>query len=167
MQARTAPPFVATPPAPQEGPEPSGFIADAIESCHQRGLNLTPIRRRVLEVVAASDGPVSAYAIIHRLSDIKLLAPPTVYRALEFLVEAGFVRHLALRKAFVCRARLEPEPLAILVCTGCGSVAEGASELIRRTVAQLAEAIGFEASGQAIEIQGRCAACRVDAGSCG
>ena len=165
MQARTATPSPTTPPAPGAGHGPSGFIAKVVESCYQRGLNLTPIRRRVLEVVAASDGPVSAYAIIHRLSNTKLLAPPTVYRALEFLVEAGFVRHLALRKAFVCSSLAETEPMALLVCTGCGSVAESASELIRRTVALLTESSGFEASDQAIEIQGRCASCRVGTGS--
>ena len=165
MQPRTASLSSPATSAPQEGPGPSGFIADAVESCHRRGLNLTPIRRRVLEVVAASDGPVSAYAIIHRLSGTKLLAPPTIYRALEFLVEAGFVRHLALRKAFVCRSLADAEPMAVLICTGCGSVAESASELIRRTVTLLTEASGFEASNQAIEIQGRCATCRVGAAS--
>jgi hypothetical protein len=80
----------------------SEFVAEAAESCRQRGLNLTPIRRRVLEVVAASTVPVPAYAIVYQLSDTKLVAPPTIYRALEFLIEAGFVRHLALRRAYIC-----------------------------------------------------------------
>lgn len=140
----------------------SDFIAEAAESCRRRGLNLTPIRRRVLEVVAASTVPVPAYAIVYQLSETKLVAPPTIYRALEFLIDAGFVRHLALRRAYVCR----PQPVgaslvAVLMCTTCGSVSESASEPIRQTVADLAETTGFEPRSRSIEIEGQCATCRV------
>lgn len=120
---------------------------------------MTPIRRRVLEVVAASPTPIAAYAIIHRLSDTKLLAPPTVYRALEFLVEAGFVRHLATRKAFVRCARLDVPVAAVLTCTACGNASEVTSKRIRAALVRFASATGFTPHGRPIEIEGRCATC--------
>lgn len=120
---------------------------------------MTPIRRRVLEVVAASPTPLAAYAIIHRLSGAKLLGPPTVYRALDFLVEAGFVRHLALRKAFVLCARPDEPFVAVLTCTTCGDTSETGSEEVRAAIAQFASATGFASHGRAIEIEGRCASC--------
>jgi Fur family transcriptional regulator, zinc uptake regulator len=139
----------------------SEFVAEAAESCRQRGLNLTPIRRRVLEVVAASTVPVPAYAIVYQLSDTKLVAPPTIYRALEFLIEAGFVRHLALCRAYICCTQPVGGPLvAVLMCTTCGVVSESVSEPIRQTVADLAETTGFEPRSRTIEIEGQCAACR-------
>ncbi|TXN00401.1 transcriptional repressor [Methylobacterium sp. WL64] len=144
---------------PRTVDELSSFVAAAAESCRCRGLNMTPIRRRVLEVVAASPVPLAAYAIIHRLSDTKLLGPPTVYRALEFLVEAGFVRHLALRKAFVLCARPGEPFVAVLTCTDCGDTSEVTSEEVRAAMVRFASATGFAPHGRAIEIEGRCATC--------
>jgi Fur family transcriptional regulator, zinc uptake regulator len=138
----------------------SAIVVEAVESCQRRGLNLTPIRRRVLEVVAASPAPVSAYAIIHQLSNTKLLGPPTVYRALDFLIAAGFIRHLALRKAYV-RCKWPGQPfVTLLTCSTCGDTNEVASEQMRSAVAQLAMTTGFTPHGGAIEIEGCCAACR-------
>ena len=139
--------------------EPLSFVAAAAENCRNRGLNMTPIRRRVLEVVAASPVPIAAYAIIHQLSGTKLLGPPTVYRALEFLVEAGFVPHLALRKAFVLCTRPDEPFVAVLTCTACGDTIEVASEEVRAAMARFASSTGFTPHGRAIEIEGWCASC--------
>lgn len=124
---------------------------------------MTPIRRRVLEVVAASPTPIAAYAIIHRLSGTKLLAPPTVYRALEFLIEAGFVRHLALRKAFVLCARPDAPFVALLSCTACGDTWEVTSEEVGTAITRFASSTGFTPRDRAIELEGRCATCSGDA----
>ncbi len=139
--------------------EPASFVIAAVESCRRRGLNLTPIRRRVLEVVAASPTPLAAYAIIHRLSGTKLLGPPTIYRALEFLIEAGFVRHLARRKAFVLCARPNEPFVAVLACTACGDTTEVTSEEVRTALARVAASTGFVPHCCALEIDGRCATC--------
>lgn len=144
--------------APEEGC--AAFVEAAIESCGRRGLNLTPIRRSVLEVVAESSVPVSAYAIIHRLSGTKLIAPPTVYRALEFLIDAGLVRHLALRKAYV-RCELQPgtQVSAVLLCNACGAVSEAISPEMTETIGRLAAAAGFVPGEGVVEIEGHCAIC--------
>ena len=68
-------------------------VASAVALCGRQGLNLTPVRRRVLEIVWRSHGPIGAYQILAELSkEREKAAPPTVYRALEFLVDAGLVR---------------------------------------------------------------------------
>src|SRR5450432_881931 len=70
--------------------------------CAERGMQITPLRRASLEVLARSDGPVGAYAIMDELSRVqqRSVAPPTVYRTLEFLVENGFVVKIESRNAF-------------------------------------------------------------------
>jgi Fur family transcriptional regulator, zinc uptake regulator len=155
QDVRPASPFTGT----RSVDELSSFVTAAVESCRSRGLNMTPNRRRVLEVVAASSTPLAAYAIIHRLSGTKLLGPPTVYRALEFLIEAGLVRYLALRKAFVLCSRPDESFVTVLTCTACGDTSEKPSEEVWAAIAQFASATGFAPHGRAIEIEGRCASC--------
>ncbi len=66
----------------------------AQEICLKKGARLTPIRQRVLELVWGSHKPVGAYEILDEIkSEHKSSAPPTVYRALDFLMEHGFAFH--------------------------------------------------------------------------
>ena len=73
----------------------------AANLCEQRGLNLTPIRRRVLEIVWRSHEPIGAYQILAELAKERdKAAPPTVYRALDFLIDAGLVHRIESLNAF-------------------------------------------------------------------
>ena len=74
-------------------------IVDALQRaealCEQRNVRLTPIRRRVLELVWHSHAPIGAYAILDQLKTTdRSAAPPTVHRALDFLLEHGLVHRL-------------------------------------------------------------------------
>ena len=75
------------------------FIAIVERACKAKGLRLTEIRKRVLQLVAAEDKPVKAYDLLSQLGDERgrSTAPPTVYRALEFLLEHGFVDQIVPR----------------------------------------------------------------------
>ena len=79
-------------------------IADALDAaeraCSEEGLRFTPLRRRVLEIVWSRHAPIGAYDILEEMREgSRAAAPPTVYRALEFLVEHGFVkRSKAIRR---------------------------------------------------------------------
>jgi Fur family zinc uptake transcriptional regulator len=65
-------------------------VAAAERLCEAKGLRFTPLRRRVLELVWSSHKPVGAYALLDSLRTEELgSAPPTVYRALDFLIENG------------------------------------------------------------------------------
>ena len=70
-------------------------LSSAEDLCSKRGVRLTAIRKRVLELVWASHQPLGAYAILDKLTaEGHKPAPPTVYRALEFLLEQGLIHML-------------------------------------------------------------------------
>lgn len=130
--------------------------------CRRRGLRFTAIRQRVLELVWNSHKPVGAYDILDQLTrDGKKAAPPTVYRALEFLIEADLVHRLDSLNAFVgCPDPSSSHTGQFLICRGCQSVTELDDADINRLVEQKASDLGFSAVHQMLEIQGLCADCR-------
>lgn len=128
----------------------------------ERGVAFTPMRRRVLETLAAAQGPVTAYDLADRLSTERRVAPVQIYRALEFLIEAGVVHRLATRSAFVACAHehARGETTVFLVCGQCGTVAEVASPAVGRGLKGTAAASDFEPHHPVVEVEGRCATCR-------
>ena len=78
-------------------------LAEAEALCAKQGTRLTTLRKRVLELVWASHKPLGAYDILGVLSeeDGRRAAPPTVYRALDFLLENGLVHRIASLNAFI------------------------------------------------------------------
>lgn len=131
----------------------------------QRGLRLTPTRARVLEIVAESHRPVGAYDILQRLSDERgRAAPPTVYRALAFLVEQGLAHRIDSLNAFV--ACFDPESshaAGFLICDTCRSVTEMADTSLDAAIQASVTAQGFKPARTVVEISGTCAACAAKA----
>ena len=100
---------------------------EAAESlCAKRGERLTPVRRRVLELVLTADGPVKAYDLLEALKPGPGSAkPPTVYRALDFLMGLGLVHKVEALNAFVGCTHSHPGGCAeLFICTDCGAVEE-------------------------------------------
>lgn len=138
-------------------------IARAEAECRERGARLTPIRREVLEALYATHRPLGAYDIAEALGgEGRRLAPITIYRALEFLMEQGLVHRLASRNAFVaCPHGHAPHDLvAFLICEACGGVDELSSAGLSGAVQGLLAQQRFEPHLQTLEISGRCAHCR-------
>ena len=127
------------------------------------GGRLTPGRRAVLDLLERARRPVGAYELIDLLAAPagRRPAPTQVYRALDFLVEQGLVHRLASRNAFLAcgHTHAAAEPVAFLICDGCGCVEEATSSSLASDVADVAAAKGFRPRAQIIEIAGRCAAC--------
>lgn len=130
--------------------------------CRRRGARLTEVRRRVLELVWASHQPIGAYAVLEALArEGWSAAPPTVYRALEFLLAHGLVHKIERLNAFIgCSHPGAPHAGQFLLCTGCGAAAELADDAIDSVVAQSAARLGFSVSRQTVEVEGLCPACR-------
>ena len=130
--------------------------------CEARGERLTPLRRRVLQLVWDSHRPVKAYELLELLADGgKRPAPPTVYRALEFLHEAGLVHRLESLNAFVgCAKPTQRHSAQFLICRACGSVAELNDAGLSAKVVARAGKLGFAVEEQRIEIKGLCPDCR-------
>lgn len=136
-------------------------LSTAEALCRSRGLRFTRLRRRVLELVWNSHQPAGAYDILAALNDEgKRAAPPTVYRALDFLIEAQLVHRLDSLNAYIgCSDPSNAHDGQFLICRSCRSVAELDDSDLQATVANRAASLGFTAVYQVLEVQGICATC--------
>lgn len=130
--------------------------------CLQRGKRLTPIRRQVLKILLQQQRSVKAYEL---LEEIRLThpgaAPPTVYRALDFLVEQGLTHRLDATNAWTACHDAGGTPHDLLVvCTDCGVVAELSDPCLSRQLADKASQTGFTLSGHETELRALCRHCR-------
>jgi Fur family transcriptional regulator, zinc uptake regulator len=139
-------------------------LAAAEARCVQEGLRLTPVRRRVLELLLAEHRAMGAYEILPRLAEEGLGSqPPVVYRALDFLVGHGFAHRVERLNAFVaCGGPGEEHAAAFLICRECGAVAEArldARALPGRGLGLAAREAGFRIDSAVVEATGLCASC--------
>jgi Fur family zinc uptake transcriptional regulator len=145
-------------------------ISDALQRaealCEQRGVRLTPTRRRVLELVWDSHAPIGAYAILDQLKvNDRTAAPPTVYRALDFLLEQGLIHRLESLNAFIGCDHPEDRHISqFLICTECRQAIEVADKRIVQAATTCAQDQGFSLSRITLEIEGTCARCSVRLG---
>jgi Fur family zinc uptake transcriptional regulator len=137
-------------------------MAVAQARCVERGQRLTPIRRDVLAALLVSHQPLGAYEIMERLAPKgPRPAPITVYRALEFLRENGFVHRIESRNAFVAcvHTHVDGELVVFLICERCGAVGEASSAEVAAKLKAAARAAGFTPKSPVIEISGICTHC--------
>ena len=142
-------------------------LVAAEAECRRRGARLTDIRRRVLELVWENHRPVGAYALLDCLGkEGWSAAPPTVYRALDFLQQNGLVHRIALLNAYVgCPYPGHPHAGTFLLCGQCGVAAELDDQDIDRAVITSAEHLGFSVTRRTIEVEGLCPDCRQGSGA--
>jgi Fur family transcriptional regulator, zinc uptake regulator len=136
-------------------------VATAEKVCADKQVNLTPLRKRVLEIVWRQHEPIGAYEILAEIAkDREKAAPPTVYRALEFLREAGLVHRLDTLNAFLGCDRPQAEHAGqFLVCAKCRRVAEIEDSVLSRALQERASALGFRLETSAVEIKALCTQC--------
>jgi Fur family zinc uptake transcriptional regulator len=140
----------------------AGIVREVEHECTSRGLRLTPLRREVLVLVARARRPVKAYDLLEQLRDTHPgAAPPTVYRALDFLLENAFIHKLESINAFVfCQHPSEAHQVPFLICDRCESATEVCDDgAIAHLIEQQARDFGFRAKAQTLEVHGVCKAC--------
>lgn len=140
----------------------ASLLAAAEELCRERGERLTPTRRRVFELILARGEPVGAYALLDglRAADGRSAAPPTVYRALDFLLAQGLIHRIESLNAFAaCAQGCGHHQAQYLICHRCGAAQEIADAGIAAAIAAAARAYGFQIEQQHVEIKGVCAEC--------
>ena len=137
-------------------------MGEAEVYCTRQGLRLTDNRRRVLEIIWRGHGPVKAYDIIDTLNGAgRRTAPPTVYRALEFLLGAGLIHRVDSLNAFVgCPHAPGAHHAQLLICSRCGTIAEIADPNLKARVEESGARHGFVVEPQTLEIRGVCPDCR-------
>jgi Fur family zinc uptake transcriptional regulator len=148
---------------PSTGRDIQALLSDAETLCRQRGVRWTALRRRVLEIILNHPGPVGAYDILAVLQreQGRTAAPPTVYRALDFLLEQNLVHRLTSLSAYlVCSHPQEHHRAQFMICTQCGSVLELADPAIIASVERTATDRGFQVEEQVVEITGCCQQCQ-------
>lgn len=142
----------------------AGFVTAVERACRERGLRLTPIRANVLRLIAQASKPVKAYELLEWVREGKGVgadAPPTVYRALDFLMANGFVHKLASVNAFVAchHPSSARHSVPFLICDRCHSAVELEDRAVVAKLEQRARALGFRPQAQTLEVHGLCAAC--------
>lgn len=137
-------------------------LTEAQAVCLARGARLTPIRKAVLAEIWANHEATKAYDLIARLSnETNLIKPPTVYRALDFLLAHGFIHRIESLNAFIgCHHPDTPHQAILLICDQCGTINEAASESLNSNLNELTLAQNFKVTHQSIELHGLCAACQ-------
>lgn len=137
-------------------------VADAERICEARNERLTPLRRTVLELVWKSHKPVKAYDLLAMLSEFhERPAPPTVYRALDFLQEAGLVHKIQSRNAYVgCAEPSREHQGQFLICGHCGDIAELDDGALVDRIRENAKRVGFLVKTETVEVLGLCKACQ-------
>lgn len=145
-------------------PEPNAarWQAQVESACDREGLHLTPLRRQVLSILAGSPAPLGAYAIIDQLSrrEGKPIAPPTVYRTLEFFLDHGFVYKIESRNAYApCEHLGHAHHGALLLCEKCGRSDEIEDVKLDRLLQAAAARAGFAPHRQMVELVGLCRDC--------
>lgn len=163
---------------PSDGDAPLGFrrhdhsacVKDALSAaearCAAEGLRMTPVRRKVLELLLREHRALGAYAILDLLRDAGFGSqPPVAYRALDFLAEHGFVHKIERLNAFVaCTHPGEAHSPAFMICRLCDAVAEAQSAPAKGAFGAAARAAGFQIERTVLEAEGVCPACAEAAG---
>ncbi len=141
------------------------WITQVETACQGRGLQMTALRREVVGIFADAGQPLGAYAIIQKLSEAqhRIVAPPTVYRTLDFLVENGFVVKIESRQTYVACDHIghdHDHHGIVFSCTKCGRTVEVDNHAIDDEMAAIASRLGFRSERKVFEVEGLCAACQ-------
>ena len=142
----------------------AGFVSAVERACSERGLRLTEIRARVLGLGADAGMPIKADDLLDKVREGEgagAAAPPTVYRALDFLLANGFIHKLESVNAFVAchHPNAAQHSAPFLICDGCHKAVELEDEHVVATLDAQARALGFSPQTQTLEVHGLCAEC--------
>lgn len=138
-------------------------LADAAMLAERKNVALTRQRQTVFELLLDAGRPIGAYALMEELSrkEGRSVAPPTIYRALDFLQDLGVVSRLESSNEFIpCTHPADPHDCIFLICTCCKKAVETDDESIHRALGKVAKAEGFRTERQVIELQGLCSDCQ-------
>src|ERR1700722_13690083 len=133
-------------PALKADADPLPWMMQVQDVCVHKGLQMTPLRLNILTILGESPAPLGAYAIIEELSrrEGKQIAPPTVYRTLEFFLEHGFLHKTESRNAFApCEHLGHAHQGVLLLCENCGRSDEIEDTALSRALEETADRVGF------------------------
>lgn len=136
-------------------------LIKAEQICNEHQCRLTPIRKKVLELIWKNHKPIKAYDLLAQLSSEDFIEkPPTVYRALEFLIENNLIHRIESQNAYIgCSNNHESLDSKFLICDQCNEVEELSEPKINKTLTEISKKQGFTPSLVNVEIHGTCSQC--------
>ena len=149
--------------------DPAVRLAEAKTHCEKQGVRFTPLREEVFCLILTADKPLGAYDLISALQESrkasdkksKNVAPPTVYRSLEFLLAEGLIHQLSSINAYVpcCHPR-DKHAAAFLICQNCHKVEECSNLPVNDMINFAKNDAGFLIERTVIELSGLCRECQ-------
>lgn len=136
-------------------------LARAEDICEQNNLRLTDIRKKVLELVWQSHKPIKAYDLLALLSTEDFAEkPPTVYRALQFLLDNHMIHRIESCNGYIgCAYDHAEADSKFFICNRCNEVEELHEPKVNQALADTSKKLGFIPQQFNIEIHGTCARC--------
>ncbi len=138
-------------------------LSAARKLCQGNNVRLTSLREQVLELIWQSHKPLGAYALMEMLSEAatRKVAPPTVYRALDFLLEQHLIHRINSLNAFIgCPDPHTQHQNQFLICRACGNASECIDETLNQAINTAGQNYGFSIEQCSLEITGLCANCQ-------
>jgi Fur family zinc uptake transcriptional regulator len=119
-----------------------------------------PNHERVIGLLRKSSKPMTAYELLDRLRPSGITAPPTIYRALDRLIDQGRAHRLESLNAFVACARPHHGAATLFsICGDCGVVQEFSDRTLNGQIAAWARKSAFAVERAVLEVRGRCGRC--------
>ncbi len=136
-------------------------LLSAESICVKKGIRLTFIRRRILELVCSSHKAIGAYELLDLLHPEDSKAKPvTIYRALDFLMDAGLVHKIESLNAFIgCLQAETQHQTVILICDNCKNAYELDAEFVYQSLFSMSKKLQFTPTSLTIELHGLCFSC--------
>jgi len=140
---------------------PHSLLARAIEICQDKNVRFTPVRQQVFTLMAEQNGAISAYELLEKLQKTDSKAkPPTIYRALEFLLENHFIHRIESLNAYLMCSHFGCEhEMQLLICDECKQVIELNDPTIDEVFSTKASQSGFKITNKVLEAHGICKNC--------
>jgi Fur family zinc uptake transcriptional regulator len=128
---------------------------------------LAPNHAKVFDALRQAGRPMTAYEIIDAVRPDGISAPPTVYRALNRLIELGLAHRLESLNAFVACAHEEHHfgSTVFMICRTCGETREVVDRALDKHLRQTSSQCGFHVEQATIELRGHCAHCSDKSGA--
>ena len=137
-------------------------ITQVFEICKENNIAFTEIRKNIYEIIIKHKKPIKAYEILDQFRNIsgKTSHPPTVYRAIEFLIDNGFVHKLSSINSLVgCFHPKIHKECYFLICKKCNIYQECCDNDLAKNIFKTAKKNDFIVSNTTLEIEGHCQDC--------
>jgi len=140
------------------------LLARAMDICKSRNVRFTQVRQQVFTLMAEHQGAISAYDLLDKLQMFDSKAkPPTIYRALDFLLENNFIHRIESLNAYLMCCHLGCEhPMQLLICDQCKQIIELSDPVIDEAFSLKASQFQFKITNKVLEAHGICKNCLYD-----